>query len=126
MCVVAREVTERLIDDLDGGAAVETVRFAFDGATYEIDLSKRNAGAFRKTLERYVRASRRSTTSPRRARAVSTGRRRTATATTSSKPKRNFDIVQLREWASANEVAVPSRGRIPQAVVAQYKAAGGR
>ena len=51
-CSVAREVTERLIDDLDGGAAVETVTFALDGANYELDLSKKNAGAFRKVLDR--------------------------------------------------------------------------
>ena len=124
MCVVAREVTERLIDDLDGGAAVETVTFALDGANYELDLSKKNAGAFRKALDRYIQAARRSTTSSRSARPVPTGRRQTA-ATTNSR-KRGYDIVQLREWAGANKVAVPSRGRIPQAVVDQYKAAGGR
>jgi len=121
---VAREVTERLIDDLDGGAAIETVTFALDGANYELDLSKKNAGAFRKALDRYIQAARRSTTSPRSARPVSTGRRQTAATTKSS--KRGYDIVQLREWAAANKVAVPSRGRIPQAVVDEYKAAGGR
>ena len=40
--------------------------------------------------------------------------------------QRNDDIVQLREWAGSNGVEVPARGRIPQAVVDQYKAAGGR
>ena len=47
---MAREVIEKLIDDLDGSTAVETVAFALDGTSYEIDLSKRNAAAFRKTL----------------------------------------------------------------------------
>ena len=59
---VAREVIEKLIDDLDGGDAAETVTFGLDGATYEIDLSKKNAAAFRKSLARYVGAARRSPT----------------------------------------------------------------
>ena len=45
---------------------------------------------------------------------------------TNGKAKRGYDLTQLREWAGANKVTVPSRGRIPQAVVEQYKAAGGR
>ena len=50
MLNVAREVTEKFIDDLDGSAAAETVSFALDGTSYEIDLSKKNASAFRKAL----------------------------------------------------------------------------
>lgn len=117
---MAREVIEKLIDDLDGGEAAETLTFGLDGTTYEIDLSKRNAAALRKALERYVKAARKSSSSraPRR--------RSPAPPAKTTASKRNFDIVQLREWAGANSVAVPSRGRIPQAVVDQYKAAGGR
>ena len=40
-----REV--RLVDDLDGEAADETVEFGIDGKNYEIDLSKENAGRLR-------------------------------------------------------------------------------
>ena len=117
---MAREVIEKLIDDLDGGPAVETVAFALDGTSYEIDLSKRNAAAFRKTFDRYVKAAQRKDGPP------SAPRRRTARAASYGKAKRGFDLTQLREWAGANDVAVPSRGRIPQAVVEQYKADGGR
>jgi len=116
---VAREVTEKLIDDLDGGDAAETVTFGLDGATYEIDLSKKNAAVFRKSLALYLSAARRSSTSARSA------RRKVAPSTNGSKPKRDFDIVQLREWAGANKVAVPARGRIPNLVVEQYRQAGG-
>jgi uncharacterized membrane protein len=117
---MAREVIEKLIDDLDGGAAEETVSFALDSATYEIDLSKKNALAFRKALDRYVKAARRSSTSGR------SSRRRSAPSAPTRRPERDYDISQLREWAGANDVAVPARGRIPQAVVEQYKAASGR
>ncbi len=116
---MAREVIEKLIDDLDGGEATETVTFALDGTSYEIDLSKKNATAFRKSFDRYIKAARRSTTTGGR-------RRKPAVSTNGSKPKRDFDIMQLREWAGASNVTVPARGRIPQVVVDQYKRAGGR
>jgi hypothetical protein len=116
---VAREVVEKLVDDLDGGVANETVRFGLDGTSYEIDLSKKNAAAFRKALVPYLAGARKRSTGR------SAGRRRTAAAS-GAKRTRDYDIVQLREWAGANDVAIPSRGRVPQAVVEQYKAAGGR
>jgi len=116
---MAREVIEKLVDDLDGGEATETVTFALDGTSYELDLSKKNAAAFRKLFDRYVKVSRRS--SPAGVR-----RRKAAPSSNGSKPKRDYDITQLREWAGANDVAVPARGRIPQSVVDQYKQAGGR
>jgi hypothetical protein len=116
---MAREVIEKLVDDLDGGAATETVSFALDGTSYEIDLSKKNAAAFRKSLDRYIKVSRRTSAGGSR-------RRRAAPSANGSKPKREYDITQLREWAGANDVAVPSRGRIPRAVVDQYREAGGR
>ena len=121
MLDVAVEVTEKLIDDLDGGPAVETVSFALDGTGYEIDLSKRNAAALRKVLDGYIPAARREgatrSASPRRA---------TKSGGNGAKPGRGFDLARLREWADANGVSVPLRGRIPQAVVEQYRAAGGR
>jgi hypothetical protein len=125
---VVREVIEKLIDDLDGSEAAETVSFGLDGASYEIDLSTRNAAALRKALERYVVSARRSSSSTPRAR----GRRSAApaakrsAATRPAAPRRDYDLVALREWAGANSVAVPARGRIPLAVVDQYKASGGR
>ena len=118
---MAREVIEKLIDDLDGGEADETVSFALDHASYEIDLSKKNAAAFRKSLDRYINAARRqggSRSTPRRQANKAAGN--------STRPQRDYDLAQLREWAGANGVAVPSRGRIPQAVVDEYKAAGER
>jgi hypothetical protein len=115
---VAREVIERLIDDLDGSEATETVTFGLDGTTYEIDLNRKNAAALRKVLQQYVNVARKADSAG--------GRRKAAPAAASRKVQRDYDIVQLREWAGSNGVEVPARGRIPQAVVEQYKAAGGR
>ena len=115
---VAREVIEKLIDDLDGSEAVETGSFGLDGTSYQIDLSKQNAAALRKALEQHVKAARKGHPAG--------GRRKATPASASRKLQRDYDIVQLREWAGINSVEVPARGRIPQAVVDQYKAAGGR
>ena len=44
---MAQRVEVVLIDDIDGGNAAETVTFALDGVTYEIDLSDKNARKLR-------------------------------------------------------------------------------
>ena len=123
---MARELIEKLTDDLEGGDATETVRFGLDGTSYEIDLSRRNAAGLRKVLDRYVKAGRR-TAGRRTVGGTRPARRKASTANGSGAAgKRDYDLAQLREWAGSNGVAVPSRGRIPQAVVEQYKSAGGR
>ena len=123
---MARQVIEKLTDDLEGGDATETVRFGLDGTSYEIDLSRKNAAGLRKVLDRYVKAGRR--TAGRRTAGGTRPARRKASAArgNGAAGKRDYDLAQLREWAGSNGVAVPSRGRIPQAVVEQYKSAGGR
>jgi len=108
---MAQRVTVALEDDLDGGPADETVRFAFGGADYEIDLSKRNAVAFRKKLAPFVEHARRAG----RAQARRPGR-------TAASRQRSGDI---RAWAKDHGIAVSERGRIPAGVVEQYQAATG-
>ena len=44
---MAQQVQVVLVDDLDGGKAAETVSFALDGVSYEIDLSAKNAAKLR-------------------------------------------------------------------------------
>ena len=51
---MAQKVTVALEDDLTGGPADQTVRFAVDGTGYEIDLSAKNAAAFGKRLAPYI------------------------------------------------------------------------
>ena len=55
---MAQKVSVALEDDLDGSPAAETVRFGLGGAEYEIDLSKKNARAFRKGLSQFVEHAR--------------------------------------------------------------------
>jgi len=56
---MAQKVTVLLVDDIDGGSADETVSFSLDGVSYEIDLSTKNAKAFRDALAQYVGQARR-------------------------------------------------------------------
>ena len=55
---MAQKVQVILADDLDGGAAEETVSFALDGVSYEIDLSTSNAAKMRDTFAQYTGTAR--------------------------------------------------------------------
>src|SRR3954451_4623497 len=56
----------RLVDDLDGSEADESVEFTLDGMSLEIDLSKDNAAKLRDILAPYVAAGRRGDRRPAR------------------------------------------------------------
>jgi hypothetical protein len=109
---MVQRVSVALEDDLDGGPAAETVRFGLSGAEYEIDLSKKNARAFRKGLAQFVE----------HARKAGRAQSRRAARTAASR-QRSGDI---RAWAKAEGIALSERGRIPASVVQQYEAAGRR
>ena len=108
---MAQKITVALEDDLDGGPADETVRFGLGGTVYEIDLSTKNATAFRRQLAPFIEHARRNGRGPRRrpGRAAS-GRERSA---------------DIRAWAKDQGITVSERGRIPASVAGQYDAAQG-
>ncbi len=56
---MAQQVRVDLVDDIDGSEATQTVPFALDGATYEIDLSDDNAARLRDELAAFIAAGRR-------------------------------------------------------------------
>ncbi|WP_043782022.1 Lsr2 dimerization domain-containing protein [Amycolatopsis rifamycinica] len=56
---MARNTAVRVLDDLTGEPAAETVGFGLDGIEYDIDLSFANAEALREFLQRYADAGRR-------------------------------------------------------------------
>jgi hypothetical protein len=63
---VARKTVVELVDDVDGGQADETVRFALDGVDYTIDLSAENATRLRQILAAFVANARRAAGRSRR------------------------------------------------------------
>ena len=108
---MAQKITVALEDDLEGGPADETVRFELGGAVYEIDLSKKNARAFRQQLAPFIEHARR----------AGRGQRRRPVRTSSSRGRSGG----IRAWAKDQGIAISERGRIPASVVEQYEAATG-
>jgi hypothetical protein len=104
---MAQKVHVELVDDLDGSAAAETVGFALDGTTYEIDLNKRNAKALRKSMEAYLSAARR-VSGKRQAKKSKTVAKGSVALGPSTR--------EIRDWARANGFEVSDRGQIPGAV----------
>lgn len=105
---VARKHIVRLIDDLTGADASETVSFALDGALYEIDLSEDNAQRLRETLSVYIANGRRASAAGRSGRRGSRADREQTAA--------------IRAWARANGFAIGDKGRIPTMVIDAYNA----
>jgi hypothetical protein len=114
-----REV--RLVDDLDGEAADETVEFGIDGRNYEIDLSEANAVRLRDALAGYVSAARR--TGAGRRRGGSSAGTPAGGAGTAPKGRTVVDREQnqaIRDWARKRGMTVSERGRIPAEVLEAY------
>ncbi len=109
---VAQKVQVLLVDDLDGGEADETVTFALDGKTYEIDLTTANAEKLRSLLEPYAKNGRRTggRAAGRKSRAATGG---------------SQDTAKIRAWAKENGYEVNDRGRVPATVREAYEKANG-
>lgn len=55
---MAERIEVELVDDIDGSPAQQTVTFALDGVTYEIDLNQRHAQQLRSAFAYYVERAR--------------------------------------------------------------------
>jgi hypothetical protein len=109
---MAQKVNIVLVDDLDGTEATETVSFALDGSSYEIDLNDANAAALREALGGYVGHARKVAGGARRTRRSGSG-----SSSSSSNTK------DVREWAKSQGMEVSERGRISADVQQAYDAA---
>lgn len=105
---MAQKVQVLLTDDLDGSEATQTVRFAWSGIEYEIDLNDKNHAAFEKAVGKYVDASRRIG-----------GRSRTRKRSTSP----DVDLAAVRAWAREAGYEVSARGRISSDILEAYQTA---
>jgi hypothetical protein len=116
---VAKETITKLIDDLDGGEAQETVKFGLDGHSYEIDLSTKNANKLRNALAPYLENG------TRVGRAAATMRLGGGRGRGSAVAEREQNKA-IRAWALRKGLDVAPRGRIKQEVVDQYHREAGR
>jgi hypothetical protein len=113
------QITEvRLLDDLDGGEAAESVSFSLDGKSYEIDLNETHAAALRDAFAPFVGSA-------RRAGGPAVGSRpRMSTRTSTGVGRPREETAAIREWAIANGLEVSARGRISSTVLEAYENRG--
>ncbi|RKN10044.1 histone-like nucleoid-structuring protein Lsr2 [Streptomyces radicis] len=114
---MAQKVQVLLLDDLSGGEADETVTFALDGKTYEIDLNSENADKLRDALEPYVKAG-------RRAGGARAARGRARATAAGGGGGGGQDTAKIRAWAKENGYEVNDRGRVPANIREAYEKAG--
>lgn len=115
---VAQKVQTLFIDDIDGGEAEGTVRFALDGTEYEIDLSAKHTEELRSALGKYVTHARKVSAAARRGgRAAGRGARGTGSM---------LNTTEIRNWAREQGYDIKDRGRVPADLVAKYQAATGK
>jgi len=117
---MAQTIEVKLVDDIDGSNADETLAFGLDGKSYEIELSKRNASALRKVLVPYIDNGRPAGRAPSagRARSTSSRRSRAGTKTLFSELSTEEKAV-FRAWAN-----MPTARRIGDARVQAWLDAG--
>ena len=116
---MAKQIIHKLVDDLDGGDAEETVKFALDGTQYEIDLSAKNAEKLREVFAPYVAAG----SKAGRGGVVVGGRAARGRGGASADREQNKAV---RAWAKREGREISDRGRIPQEIVDEYHAKAGR
>lgn len=110
---MAKNVIHRITDDLDGSPDAVEVEFSLDGQHWTIDLAPRNEANLRSLLQPYIEAARPVTTA--------NGRRASRRGGTPRAANRERNRA-VREWALANGVELPARGRIAQAYLDAYEA----
>ncbi|MBF1159768.1 MAG: Lsr2 family protein, partial [Thermobifida sp.] len=74
-----------VVDDFDGTPADQTVRFAFNGASYEIDLSREHFEEFAEAIQPYIKAGRKVGSTRRRGNA--------------GNPTQRLENAKIRAWA---------------------------
>ncbi|GGU46274.1 histone-like nucleoid-structuring protein Lsr2 [Streptomyces violascens] len=114
---MAQKVQVLLVDDLDGGEADETVTFALDGKSFEIDLTTANADKLRGLLEPYVKSGRRTGGRAAGGRGKARGGALLGTG--------NQNTAEIRKWAKEQGYNVNDRGRVPAEIREAYEKQNG-
>ncbi|GAA2027521.1 Lsr2 family protein [Pseudokineococcus marinus] len=107
-----------LTDDIDGGEATQTVTFAFQGTSYEIDLNDEHAALIEESFSEWITNARKTTG---RSSAAGGAPARSSSTRASSGPKRT-DLDAVRAWARDNGHTVSDRGRVSNKILEAYDA----
>ena len=108
---------EIITDDLTGEAGAEALTIAIGDRNWTIDLASSSRAKLEKTLAPFLA----------KATAVGGSGKRKSSSPKATKATKGGGLdpaerARVREWAAANDVAMPARGRIPGAVIEQYRA----
>jgi hypothetical protein len=116
---MAQKTIVQFVDDLDDSSTegIETVKFALDGATYQIDLNQDHAEALRDIFAEFIPSARR--TGGRVKHSPVTPRVSTSTPNGTGLGREQTHAI--REWARKKGHQVADRGRIPAAIVEQVQ-----
>jgi Lsr2 len=110
---MAQKVTVTRISDLDGQSpGAHTVELGLDGIAYEIDLVEQEHQELVSRLRPYVDAARK----------VSSKRGLKGRRQTTPSGLTRTEREQLRNWAQAHGVSLGERGRLPEDVIAAWRA----
>ena len=116
---MAQRVITQMICDKCGAEATDaiTIPFGVGRATYEMDVCGKCNGQWDKAIQPWLELARR----------TSAGRGRPAglkVVKPQPAEEREWTPKEVRAWAAENELEIPARGRIPEAVVTQFLEAG--
>lgn len=98
-----------VVDDFDGTPADQTVRFAFNGASYEIDLNRAHFEEFAEAIQPYIKVGRKTGSTRRRGNA--------------GNPAQRLETAKIRALAKEEGYELSERGRIPASIVEDYRKA---
>lgn len=135
---MAQQLVTEWRDDVEGGDADETIQFAFDGVTYEIDVNTANATKMREQLRYWAEKGRRTggrakpgTAAAPKAKAKDTQPQPAVSTTPDMGPAGGgeeyfpadpVDTTAVREWARQRGIEVKAHGRLSKTVLQAYQA----
>jgi len=102
----------KIVDDIDGSDATDTLEFSWGADNYTIDLNDKNADEFREIMALYI--------SHATKRAAEPFAPRSGGNTTPARSKVEND--KIRAWAGLHGHKVSPVGRIPESVISAYEA----
>jgi hypothetical protein len=112
MCIMAKQTTVTITDDIDGSGSAKEFSFSLNGRTWVIDLNAKNRAALEKALKPYIAKATEQRGSGRRGKAIRKSSR-----------SKSRDLGAVREWARANGHSVSDRGRISTDIQQAFDAA---
>jgi hypothetical protein len=105
----------RICDVCEAPVDREPIRLGWGGAFYEADLCEKHGGQLAELVESFIPKARRlgADTSPRPEALPAPATRRA-----------KVDTKDVRDWAKRQGIEVNDKGRVPEALIVQFLAAG--